>query len=70
MPQIKTKQHGSVLALAIVVILLLTLTGAALIKAAHGQLLQSVQMKNREAAFIRLAGEQKGQGNQRLTVGR
>jgi len=51
MPQIKTKQHGSVLALAIVVILLLTLTGAALIKAAHGQLLQAVQMKNREAAF-------------------
>lgn len=46
-----TRRRGSVLALAVILILVLTLTGAALLIAAEGQLRQAVRVKNQEAAF-------------------
>lgn len=49
--QFGSKQRGSILALTVILVIVLTLTGAALLKVAHGQLLQAVRVKNQESAF-------------------
>ena len=45
------RQHGSALALVVIVALILTITGAALLSVAEGQLFQSIRVKHQEAAF-------------------
>ena len=45
------RRRGSILALTVVLVLVLTLTGVALLSVAEGQLLQAVRVKNQEAAF-------------------
>lgn len=47
----RSKQRGSVLALVVVAVIILTLTGAALLKTAEGQWLQATRVKNQESAF-------------------
>jgi len=49
--QFRSKRRGSILALTVILVIVLTLTGAALLKVAHGQLMQAVRVKNQEAAF-------------------